>query len=165
MLCRKGFKLKMTNIFYYQTPIGKIGIAEKENQIINLYFESSFIPPDKHNIIETEVLKNANEQLQEYLAGKRKKFQLPLAPSGTEFMKSVWNSLCSIPYGETQCYQEIAQKVNHKNAYRAVGLANNRNPIPIFIPCHRVIGKNKKLIGYGGGLEIKKYLLDLEKQY
>lgn len=153
----------MGNIFYYQTPIGKIGIAEEFNQITNLFFESSEIPLDKCAIKETEILRNANAQLQEYFSGKRKSFCLPLAPSGTEFMKNVWNSLCTIPYGETRCYQEIAHSVNNKNAYRAVGLANNRNPIPIFIPCHRVIGKNKKLVGYGGGLEIKEYLLELEK--
>lgn len=153
----------MKNIFYYQTPIGKIGIAESDNQITDLYFESNTILAEKYNVKETDILKEANKQLQEYFDGKRKDFCLPLAPSGTEFMKAVWNSLNSIPYGETRSYKEIAQSVNKTKAYRAVGLANNRNPIPIFIPCHRVIGKNKKLVGYGGGLEIKKYLLELEK--
>lgn len=152
----------MGNIFYYQTPIGKIGIAEYDNQITNLYFESSAIPLNEFTLQETEILKNANTQLQEYFSGKRKSFSISLSPYGTEFQKNVWDSLCTIPYGETRCYQEIAISVNNKNAYRAVGLANNRNPIPIFIPCHRVIGKNKKLVGYGGGLEIKEYLLELE---
>lgn len=155
----------MGNIFFYQTPIGKIAIAEDNNQITNLYFESSIIPINNYVICETEILKKANDQLQEYFSGKRKSFDLNMAPAGTEFMKSVWDSLCFIPYGETRCYQEIAQSVNNKNAMRAVGLANNRNPIPIFIPCHRVIGKNKKLVGYGGGLEIKKYLLELENAF
>lgn len=155
----------MKNIFYYQTPIGKIAIAEKDNQITDLYFESNTIPTEKYNVKETEILKEANKQIQEYFDGKRKDFCLPLAPYGTEFMKAVWNSLNSIPYGETRSYQEIAQSVKKEKAHRAVGLANNRNPIPIFIPCHRVIGKNKKLVGYGGGLEIKKYLLEIEKQY
>lgn len=152
----------MGNIFYYQTPIGKIAIAEENELITNLYFESNTISIDNYTIMETKTLKIANEQLQEYFSGKRKDFCLALAPKGSEFMKNVWNSLCTIPYGETRCYQEIAQSVNNKNAMRAVGLANNRNPIPIFIPCHRVIGKNKKLVGYGGGLGIKKYLLELE---
>lgn len=159
----------MKNIFYYQTPIGKIGIAEKDNQITNLYFESNTplsyeFTTNEFKIIETETLKEAHRQLQEYFEGKRKEFNLSFAPEGSEFMKSVWNALNSIPYAKTYCYQEIAQIVGNKNASRAVGLANNRNPIPIFIPCHRVIGKNKKLVGYGGGLEIKSYLLELEKQ-
>jgi O-6-methylguanine DNA methyltransferase len=86
-----------------------------------------------------------------------------VAPSGTEFMLRVWKSLLAIPYGETRSYQEIAQSVGNKKASRAVGLANNRNPIPVFIPCHRVIGANGKLIGYGGGLDLKAYLLELER--
>ncbi|MPN61018.1 Methylated-DNA--protein-cysteine methyltransferase [bioreactor metagenome] len=80
-------------------------------------------------------------------------------------MKNVWESLCHIPYGETRSYQQIAESIGNKKASRAVGLANNRNPIPIFIPCHRVIGANGKLVGYGGGLEIKSFLLDLEKKH
>lgn len=102
--------------------------------------------------------------MQDYLAGKLKDFKLPLAPAGTEFMLRVWESLRAIPYGETRSYQEIAQSVGNKKASRAVGLANNRNPIPIIIPCHRVIGANGKLTGYRGGLEIKAHLLELEKQ-
>lgn len=154
----------MKNIFYYQTPIEKLGIAEKDNQITNVYFESSTTLNEKFKIAETETIKNAYKQLEEYFSGKRKDFNLPLAPEGTEFMKRVWDILSAIPYAQTCSYQEVAQNTESKKAYRAVGLANNRNPIPIFIPCHRVIGKNKKLVGYAGGLEIKQYLLELEKK-
>jgi methylated-DNA-[protein]-cysteine S-methyltransferase len=149
------------NIFFYQTIIGEIGIAENRGNITNLYFYNEQIP--RNNIIyETDILKEAGRQLQNHLAGKLKEFDLPLTPAGTEFMLSVWESLCTIPYGETRSYQEIAQDVGNKKASRAVGLACNRNPIPIFIPCHRVIGANGKLTGYGGGLEIKARLLELE---
>jgi len=88
---------------------------------------------------------------------------LPLAPAGTAFMQKVWNALLTIPYGETRSYKEIAIAVGNSKACRAVGMANNRNPISVVIPCHRVIGANGKLVGYGGGLDIKSYLLDLEK--
>jgi methylated-DNA-[protein]-cysteine S-methyltransferase len=149
------------NIFFYQTSIGEIGIAENRGSITNLFFQDEQIP--RNNVVlETEVLKEAGRQLQDYLAGKRKCFTLPLAPAGTEFMLRVWESLCTIPYGETRSYQEIAQSAGNKKAARAVGQACNRNPIPIFIPCHRVIGAGGKLTGYGGGLEIKSQLLALE---
>jgi methylated-DNA-[protein]-cysteine S-methyltransferase len=103
--------------------------------------------------------------LQDYLAGKRRDFTLPLAPAGTEFMLRVWEVLRAIPYGETRSYREIAQITGNQKASRAVGLANNRNPIPIFVPCHRVIGTNGKLTGYRGGLQTKERLLELEKQH
>jgi methylated-DNA-[protein]-cysteine S-methyltransferase len=152
----------MKNIFFYQTVIGVIGIAEKGNAVTDLYFPGEKTPEDAV-VSETEILKEAGKQLRAYLAGKLRNFTLPLAPSGTEFMLRVWKSLLAIPYGETRSYQEIAQSVGNKKASRAVGLANNRNPIPVFIPCHRVIGANGKLIGYGGGLDLKAYLLELER--
>ena len=98
----------MNNIFYYQTQIGKIAIAESNGQITNLYFEVDTIPENNHTIKETETLKGANEQFQEYLRGQRKTFSLPLTLSGTAFMKSVWNSVIAIPYGKTASYKEIA---------------------------------------------------------
>lgn len=104
------------------------------------------------------------EQLCEYFAGSRQTFDLPLEPRGTEFQRRVWNALCEIPYGETRSYGEIAQRVGNPKASRAVGMANHRNPIPILIPCHRVIGADGSLVGYGGGLGVKRYLLDLEKR-
>jgi len=154
----------MKNIFFYQTDIGKIGIAENGSAITNLYFQGEHTPQDAV-VYETELLKEAGEQLQSYLSGRRKDFTLPLAPAGTEFMLRVLESLCAIPYSETRSYQEIAQGLGNKKASRAVGLACNRNPIPIFIPCHRVIAANGKLNGYKGGLQIKAHLLELEKQH
>lgn len=155
----------MKKIFYYKTKIGKIGIAEVDGKITDLYFESETAPKEEFIEKESDILKEAGKQIQEYFEGKRKNFSLPLAPEGTKFMKTVWEALKDIPYGETRSYKEIAEKTASKLAYRAVGLANNKNPIPIIIPCHRVIGANKKLVGYGGGLELKGYLLNHEKMY
>lgn len=116
------------------------------------------------NLMETKLLKKANQQLQEYLTGERKIFDLPLEPHGTEFQQKVWNSLQKIPYGETNSYKDIAKSIGNIKACRAVGMANNKNPILIFIPCHRVIGSNGKLVGYAGGLNVKEKLLQIEKQ-
>lgn len=149
------------NICFYNTVIGKIGIAETGGSITNLYFESDALP--KHATqCETPLLVEAAQQLDRYLAGKLKQFTLPLLPVGTPFMRRVWVQLCNIPYGQTATYKEIAIKIGNEKASRAVGLANNRNPIPVFIPCHRVIGANGALTGYRGGLAIKKILLDIE---
>ena len=139
----------MKNLYLYKTGIGKITIVEEDNKIINVYFDSEDTPKDI-NICETNILKEAGRQLQEYFSGVRTKFELPLNPKGTDFMKDVWSALEKIPYGETKTYGEIAKIIGRDKAYRAVGLANNRNPIPIFIPCHRVIGANGKLVGYAG---------------
>jgi methylated-DNA-[protein]-cysteine S-methyltransferase len=103
-------------------------------------------------------------QLRSYFAGEREAFDLPLAPEGTPFQLEVWKRLCDIPYGETISYGELARRMDHPRASRAVGLANGSNPIPIIIPCHRVIGSNGKLTGYGGGLPIKEKLLALERR-
>jgi len=154
----------MKNLFYYETPIGSIGIAEDNNKITNVFFKNSSTFPE-FNTKETPILIEANNQLQEYFLGNRKTFNLPLNPEGTEFMNDVWKLICNIPYGETRSYKEIAQLLNNNKAYRAVGLANNRNPIPLFIPCHRVISSSGNLTGYLGGLEVKSYLLELEKQH
>ncbi|GAA0076280.1 methylated-DNA--[protein]-cysteine S-methyltransferase [Clostridium sp. CTA-5] len=152
----------MKNIFFYQTDIGEIGIAENGNAITNLYFERIDLK-DNFNLSETKLIKEAYSQLKSYLLGDRKDFALPLQLEGTDFMMKVWSSLTLIPYGETCTYGEVAKSIGNEKASRAVGLANNRNPIPIFIPCHRVIGANGKLVGYSGGIDIKKYLLNLEK--
>lgn len=148
--------------FFYDTALGKIAISEKNGTITNLYFTTDEIP-ENSTINETPILKEAAKQLNSYLAGGLFEFSLPLFLEGTVFMKQVWSSLCEIPYGETKSYKEIAVKIGSPKAARAVGLANNRNPIPIFIPCHRVIGAGGSLIGYRGGLELKKQLLNLEK--
>lgn len=148
--------------YFYEFDAGKIGIAESGGQITNVYFSNDVLP-EGMKICETPVLKEAARQLEDYFSGKLTAFSLPLAPEGTAFMKKVWANLCGIPYGKTATYGEIALKAGSPRAARAVGLANNRNPIPIFIPCHRVIGADGSLTGYRGGLELKKRLLDLEK--
>ena len=107
--------------------------------------------------------REVDKQMREYFEGKRKAFDLPLRPDGTDFQKKVWNALLEIPFGETRSYQDIANAVGSPKACRAVGMANHQNPIIIVIPCHRVIGKNGKLVGYGGGLSMKEKLLLLEK--
>jgi methylated-DNA-[protein]-cysteine S-methyltransferase len=149
-------------MYFYECDMGKIGIAERDGRITNLYFESDELPQDMQ-ICETPILIEASQQLKDYLAGKLKEFTLPLEPAGTPFMKQVWKCLCEIPYGKTATYKELAVKIGAPKAARAVGLSNNRNPIPIFIPCHRVIGSDGSLTGYRGGLELKQKLIDLEK--
>lgn len=112
--------------------------------------------------LDTPLLKEAKKQLLEYFAKTRTEFQLPCNPKGTEFQKEVWKELQKIPYGETRTYQEIAFSIGNVRACRSVGRANHENPIPILIPCHRVIGKNNQLLGYAGGMPIKEFLLRLE---
>ena len=160
----------MRYVYFYNTGIkelGILGIGATEDKITDLFFEYEIenIKKSSNYIIkETTLIKKATSQLFEYLNGKRRDFNLPLLKEGTDFQISVWNELLKIPYGETRSYKDIAIAINNEKAVRAVGMANNRNKIPIFIPCHRVIGSNKKLVGYGGGLEIKEFLLILEKR-
>lgn len=154
----------MMNIYFYDTDIGKIGIVDSDGFISNLYFETDDIPGDIE-IKETELLVKAGRQLLEYFAGVRMIFDLELAPTGTEFQKRVWKALCCIPYGKTASYREIAENISNNKACRAVGMANNKNPIPIFIPCHRVIGSSGKLVGFRGGLKAKEHLLKLENRH
>lgn len=215
----------MKNIFYYQTCIGRIGIADNGEAITNLFFfrgkgmiddnvkqykciqqdlgankasdlganQVSNVPQSSdalrnaidsgyaavsqdldiqqaaknHNtaiVKETAITGKAAEQLNEYLAGRRKEFDIPLSPEGTEFQQAVWKALMEIPYGATRSYGQIAKSIGKPRACRAVGMANNRNPIAILIPCHRVIGSCGKLTGYAGGLDIKEKLLDIERQ-
>lgn len=150
----------MNNIFFYETKFGIIGIRANEKAIINIYF-SKVDTNDK--IEETDLIKKCFNQINEYLLGKRKVFDLPIEPKGTEFQKKVWSYLLEIPYGQTKTYKDVAIAIGNEKACRAVGMANNKNPIPIIIPCHRVIGSNGKLVGYNGGLSIKEYLLNIEK--
>jgi methylated-DNA-[protein]-cysteine S-methyltransferase len=151
-------------IFYYNTAIGQTGIAEHDGRISHLFLPEDTLPRDGSRVCETPLLKSAAAQLQSYLQGDLSAFSLPLAPVGTPFMLQVWACLCKIPYGQTTSYQEIANRIGSPRAARAVGLANHRNPIPIFIPCHRVVGANGALTGYRGGLELKQRLLAIEKK-
>lgn len=152
------------NYYFYDTPIGKITITEENDHIEYLDFGDRF---DLKNGIEfeSELLIEADRQLKEYFSAERKVFDLPMNPKGTPFMKSVWKQLTAIPYGKTVSYKDISRAIDHPKAYRAVGLANNKNPLPIFIPCHRVIASNGDLCGYAGGVSIKQYLLNLEKGF
>ena len=147
-----------------ETPYGNIGLAEDGKGISDLYFEKNG-PLQNAEEKETPLLKKAKQQLQEYFAGARKMFDLPLSLQGTDFQIRDWNALCTIPYGETRTYGEIAKQIGNPKASRAVGMANHNNPISIIIPCHRVIGVNGALVGYGGGLDMKVFLLELEAKH
>lgn len=147
--------------FSYKTPVGKIWIAETDNKISHI----SFFELQDCEIVENEIIKKCYGQLCEYFEGKRKTFDLPLYISGTEFQMKVWKALQDIGYARTASYGDIAKIVGNPKASRAIGMANNRNKIPIIIPCHRIIGSNGDLTGYAGGLSIKKYLLDLEQRF
>lgn len=153
------------NYCYVDSPIGKLLIAGDNETIRQINFAKNGKPtkpqPDWQETSRGPVARAAR-QLREYFAGKRTDFDLPLAPEGTEFQRSVWRRLQEIPYGETISYGELARRVGNPKASRAVGAANGQNPIPIVIPCHRVIGANGKLTGFGGGLPTKEALLALE---
>ncbi len=113
---------------------------------------------------KTEFTDKVWKELTEYFQGVRKEFDIPYKMQGTDFQKSVWKALCHIPYGETRSYKDIAKTVGNEKASRAVGIANNKNPITIIVPCHRVIGANGKLVGYAGGLPMKEYILKMENE-
>jgi len=152
------------NITYYASPIGRLAIAGENGKITRLFFENAAAPA-AYREAETPEIREAIRQLQEYFDGKRASFDLPLEPKGTDFQRAVWAALRAIPPGQTRSYGEIAAQIGNPKAQRAVGMANNRNPLAIFIPCHRVLGANGSLTGFAGGLAVKQYLLDLEKQY
>lgn len=145
----------------YQFENISLYLVATETHLINIQFTQ----PQKALLQTTELLSMATIQLDEYFQGKRTTFSLPFKLTDTPFQLAVWKELQNIPYGQTTSYKEIAQKINKPKAYRAVGMANNKNPLPIIIPCHRVIGSNGKLIGYAGGLKLKNYLLELEKSH
>lgn len=148
------------NHYVYAMPQGRMTIVDSGGAVVRIGFgvldvEGSALSP-------TALTNEAATQLMEYFAGKRRTFSLPLAPKGTPFQKEVWQALSSIPYGQTRSYADIAAQVGRPKAYRAVGMANNRNPIPIIIPCHRVVGSSGDMVGYAYGTKIKRYLLELE---
>lgn len=145
-----------------EAPVGELYIAEDNGSIVFISYEKANM--EKGIEKQTPLLLLAKQQLNEYFDGSRKSFELPLHPSGTEFYKRVWKAVEEIPYGETRSYKQIAAAAGAPKACRAVGGANHNNPIVIVIPCHRVIGAQGKLTGYGGGLDKKEYLLALEKE-
>ena len=142
----------------YQTTFGTITIGANVNSITYLKTHDSYVGEFK----ETDLIQKAYSQLVEYLSGARRDFDLPLDPKGTEFQKQIWDASCEIPCGATITYTELAEMIGKPKAVRAAGTTNGRNPIWIIIPCHRVIGRNGSLTGYGGGLEMKEKLLKLE---
>ena len=144
---------------YMDTQIGILKICASETGITRIEFVSAPDPNTRH---ASNLTTACRRQLQEYLDGTRKSFDLPLDQEGTDFQKSVWSRLLNIPYGETVSYRDIAVMMDHPKAVRAVGAANGKNPISIIIPCHRVIGSNRKLTGYAGGLNRKAWLLKHE---
>ena len=151
----------MEKVFFYDTPVGKLCIGEENDSITRVTWSKV---PQEYIQEETELILNCKIQLEEYFAGNRKQFDLPLAPKGTDFQKRVWKALTDIPYGEKRTYGEIAAAVGNPKAARAVGMANNKNPIGIIVPCHRVVGADGKLVGYAGGMEKKEWLLNLEQE-
>ncbi|MEG0070898.1 MAG: methylated-DNA--[protein]-cysteine S-methyltransferase [Raoultibacter sp.] len=146
--------------FTYNTPVGHITIGSNGAALTHIVFGIRVLPGEKK---ATKLTNDAANQIQEYLAGKRFAFDLPLAAAGTNFQKQVWMELQTIPYGQTRSYSDIAVAIGKPNACRAVGGANNKNPLAIVIPCHRVIGANGKPVGYAGGLKTKEFLLALEQ--
>ena len=151
------------------SPVGPLTVVADQGAIVGLYMNLQRHRPDDLALGETDLrgrqaepFKAAADQLDAYFAGELTRFDLPLAPRGSSFQQRVWAALQDIPYGETESYGELAERIGSPGAARAVGLANGRNPIGIVIPCHRVVGSHGKLTGYGGGLDRKKQLLDLE---
>ena len=144
----------------FDTPVGQMALAGEGDAISRLYLPG--LPLPRLASRETPLLARGREELLEYLAGARRDFDLPLAPQGTPFQQRVWAALREIPYGQTRSYRELALATGSPRGYRAVGMANHRNPIPILIPCHRVVGADGSLTGYAGGLELKRKLLELE---
>lgn len=155
----------MKNLIRYDSHIGRISIADDGECITDVFFGKPGSLQTRFRDHETRLNQAAQTQLEEYFSGERKEFDLPIKLDGTPFQVSVWEALQRIPYGETRSYRDIAEEIGNPNSYRAVGLANNKNPISVIIPCHRVIGANGDMIGYGGGLNKKRRLLDLEKKH
>lgn len=160
----------------FQSPIGAItvftspagvsridfGCAEDVLPVAETWYKKHHVKADL--VYNPEMIEPINRQLEEYFRGKRRFFDLKLDMVGTIFQQKVWNNLAEIPYGETRSYREVAVNISAPKAVRAIGSANNRNPLPIIVPCHRVIGSNGALVGYGGGVDKKEYLLSLEQQ-
>ena len=151
---------------FYNSPVGTLEIISDHDAILEISFvRNSVITEKETGKYTTEIIKYCISELKEYFSGSLKSFTIPLHPKGTQFQLDVWNQLLKIPYGTTTSYLAIARALGDVNAIRAVGTANGKNPIAILIPCHRVIGNNGSLVGYTGGLEIKKWLLLHEQEH
>jgi methylated-DNA-[protein]-cysteine S-methyltransferase len=150
----------MTDYTTIDSPIGELLLTAEDGALTGLSMSPFDIHPDWRH--DPDALSEAATQLEEYFAGERTSFELDLAPAGTEFQQRVWAMLVDIPFGETTTYGTLADRLGNPRTVRAVGLANGRNPIAVIIPCHRVIGADGSLVGFGGGLERKRALLDHE---
>ena len=150
---------------YFKTinsPIGVLKLSSNEGYLKSISFDAEFM---SEGVYVPDILITAEKQLEEYFSGSRQLFDLPIDPEGTDFQRRVWTQVAGVNYGSTKSYIEIAREVNSQDSSRAVGMANGKNPLPIIIPCHRIIGHNGKLTGYAGGLERKKWLLLHEQHY
>lgn len=147
------------------SPVGALTLVATDGVLSGLYMEQQRHRPAEETFGEPdpEPFGEVITQLGEYFAGRRKRFELPMALAGTDFQRRVWAELCEIPYGETVSYGELAARLGRPSASRAVGLANGKNPISLIVPCHRVVGSTGGLTGYGGGLPRKRFLLDFER--
>ena len=148
-------RVTMDGIAYYLSPVGELVIESEENKIV----AAKFLKDSKQTESSTPVIQQCIEELNEYFYNGRKFFSVELELRGTDFQKKVWNALLNIPFGKTVSYSGLAMATGDLKSVRAVGLANGQNPIPIIVPCHRVIGKDGNLVGYGGGLDKKEWLL------
>jgi len=151
----------MLSMITISSPLGALRLYAASDALVGLYLPARPAPPGVDRGVD--VLRCAAAQLAEYFAGQRRVFDLPLRPGGTGFQARVWEALMRIPSGETRSYRELARSIGRPAAYRAVGAANGQNPISIIVPCHRLIGSNGDLTGYGGGLAAKRWLLDHER--
>ncbi|HWA00241.1 MAG TPA: methylated-DNA--[protein]-cysteine S-methyltransferase [Caulobacterales bacterium] len=149
----------------YKSPVDTLTLIASDDALTSVFFENNKhgAPPEDVKRGTNKIIDETRRQLDAYFAGKRTSFDLPLAPSGTPFQLKVWKALSRIPYGATRSYGQIAAEVGAPQASRAVGAANGRNPIPVIVPCHRVIGADGSLTGFGGGMERKRFLLQLEQ--
>ena len=151
------------------SPVGKLILVSDGGFLKGIYFfnekHNAIIPSNSIEKNDENIFIETTAQLQQYFEGKLRVFDIPVKFDGTDFQKSVWNELLNIPYGETVSYLDIAKKINNPGAVRAVGQTNGRNPLSIVYPCHRVIGSNGRLTGYGGGIQNKKWLLEHEIRY
>ena len=157
----------MTHYWEVASPVGPLLLSADEQGLRGISFQGGPHPssPSPRWTRAREAFENAIAQLEEYFAGTRQRFELALAPEGSRFQREVWSMLRRIPYGETVTYGELARRLGNSSAARAVGAANGQNPIPIVIPCHRVVGSDGSLTGFGGGLDVKRRLLTLEARH
>lgn len=150
----------MIKTAFYKFKFGYLKIKYTDNAVVSLKTSEDINCENEKSKLSDVVF----SQINQYLEGKRTGFDFPYQLEGTEFQKKVWDALCDIPYGQTRSYKDIAEAIGSPKAYRAVGMANNKNPIAIAVPCHRVIGSNGKLVGYAGGVDMKEHLLEMENR-